>query len=109
MSPIMVAYVYRTVSGCRSTCECTEGVVTKLSRVYPTSVLVSGGLTTLRCEEIKYDVTNATPTDVVRRSVLLRAVTSCSLPIVSRPCSGLIFRNYYYDLYLFKTLKTYEE
>jgi hypothetical protein len=53
MSPILVAFVDRTVSGCRSTCECT-GIVVKLMRGYPTTVLVSGGgLTTLRCEEIE--------------------------------------------------------
>jgi hypothetical protein len=98
MSLILVAYVDRTVSGCRSNCECTEGVVTKLTRGYPTSVLVSGGLTTLRYEEIGYDFTNVIPTDVVRHSVLLRAVTGCSLPKVSRPCSGLILRDYCFDL-----------
>ena len=57
-------------------------------------------------EPMEEEVTNATPTDIVRHSALLRAVSGCSLHIVSRPCSGPFFRDYCYDLYLLKPLNT---
>ena len=82
-----------------------NGVVTKLTRGYPARALDSGAANNPPLWRKKYDITNATPTDV-RYSLLLCAVTGFSLPVVSRPCGDLIFMDYCYDLYLFKPLKT---